>query len=307
MALHRVLAFVDVSPSSRPHAAWRAARLAWAQGAELHLLSRVCLPDGHPSSRHGSSAPPVRARALLADLARQMQQTLGIVPAITVLTDRDPPAWLDRVLQASALVVLDDAGTPAGCWRGRRLAMAGKVLREVGVPVFIARRAPGAAHRLALAVVGPDTASADVVLQATRWFCAPEAIVACQVLDPGVRRHLLAADLPLPAVQAWTDTARARAEKALALHLVRHDLDAAQARVLAGPPLEGLAAEQQRTGASLMVLGRPRRTRWQDLLRPGLAQRLAQRVRCDLLWLPTPVPTALAARDRLAGLRSSAA
>lgn len=51
-----------------------------------------------------------------------------------------------------------------------------------------------------------------------------------------------------------------------------------------------LVAEQRRGGVSLVVARKPRR-RWRvDLLQPALAQRLADHLTCDVLWLPTPAP-----------------
>ncbi|MEF7615881.1 universal stress protein [Aquincola sp. MAHUQ-54] len=299
MSLRQVLAVVDLSPAGI-HAAWRAARVAWAQGAALRLLALVELPYRHPLFGPGSAAPFERARAELSHLADEIAASIGLRPEVVVGTHEDEAAAWRAHARGAGLVVVP--GEPAGL----RLAgwlhggLAERVLRQAGTPVFIARRPSGTVHRRVLAVVDADLETAGPVLRAAQWFCRPEALLACHVLDPAIQRHLAAADLPLPAIHAWMDTAVLRARAALADQLGRAELPAARAVVLRGPALPQLVGEQQRSGASLVVVTKPRRAWWADLARPSLGRQLADRVACDVLWLPTPAPSARAARQRLA-------
>lgn len=291
MSVRHVLAVVDFS-SAGLQAAWRAARIAWARGAELRLLTLVQLPDRHPTSRHGASAVPVMARADMHHLAEQIQASIGLQPQVLVGIDEEGQAALRSQAEGACLVVVP----------GNAVGLAERILRQQGAPVFLVRRAPGAVHRRVMAVVDADTHAAGPLLRAAHAFCAPEALLACQMLDPSIQHHLHAADLPAPTVQAWLETAAHRARVALAEQLARTDLGAAHAVVLRGDALTQLSGEQQRRGASLLVVGKPRRGWWADWLRPSLARQLADRVTCDVLWLPTPAPSAQAARQRLGNL-----
>lgn len=297
MGLRHVLAIVDHHPSG-VHAAWRAARVAWAQGATLHLLTLLDVRVRHPSDRHGITAPPVQARVELERVAAQIAEAMGLHPAITVALADEADEVLRRLAREASLVVLPGTAAVA-----QRRGLAARVLREAGVPVLLTRRPPGAAHRLAL-VVAPqgDTAIAPL-LRAAQWFCRPDAVLACQMLDTAIERDLQSADLSVAAIQAWVETATHRATQALRDKLVQAGLPGAAARVLRGQALARLLAEQRRSGATLMVLPRPRRAWWADLLAPDLSQRLTEGVACDVLWMPVPAATAPAARWRLAALQ----
>ncbi|KQP44630.1 universal stress protein [Pseudorhodoferax sp. Leaf274] len=305
MQLRHIVAVVDSSAAS-VQAAWRAARLAWAHGAALSLVAPMAVPGRHPSARHGPSAPPVRMRAALADMADTMAAAIGIRPAVAVDLEGEDGAVLRRHAQVADLVVVPAAlapGGPAPWWRG---SLAGRLLHEAGVAVLIARRPPGTAHRCALVATGLDAEAAGLLLRAAGWLCQPRAVLACHVLDPAIQRHLHAADLPLPAVQSWLETATRRAELALGEQLVRAGLPAGQAMVLRGPAPARLLQALQSRGASLLVVGKPRRGPWAERWRPSLAQRLAAATRCDVLWLPTPPTSAQAARQRLGWLDAAA-
>ncbi|WP_326541896.1 universal stress protein [Pseudorhodoferax sp.] len=296
MQLRQIVAVVDASPAG-VQAAWRAARLAWAHGATLSLVAPMALPDRHPASRHGPSAPPVRMRAALADLAGAMVAAIGIQPAVAV--DLDAGALLQRQLRTADLLVVPAAAARAGTaawWHG---SLAERLLRETGVPVLIVRRPAGTAYRSALVATGLDAEMASPLLRAARRLCRPDGVLACHVLDPAIQHHLHAADLPLSTVQSWMETATRRAELALGQQLVQAGMQAEQALVLQGPALVRLLHAQHSRGPSLVVVGKPRRKPWADLLKPALARQLAARVACDVLWLAAPLPGAQVARQRL--------
>lgn len=296
MQLRQIVAVVDASAAG-VQAGWRAARLAWAHGATLSLVAPMALPDRHPVSRHGPSAPPVRMREALSDLAGTMAAAIGIRPAVAVDLEGEGGALLQRQVRTASLVVVPASAGPAGAtawWHG---SLAERLLREAGAPVLLVRRPAGTAHRSALVATGPD--EAGPLLRAAGWLCRPDAVLACHVLDPAIQRHLHAADLPLHTVQSWVETAKRRAELALGQQLVQAGLQAGQALVLQGPALARLLHAQHSRAASLLVVGKPRRSRWADLLRPALARQLAARVACDVLWLPDPLPSAELARQRM--------
>ena len=298
MQLRQILAVVDASAAG-VQAGWRAARLAWAHGATLSLVAPVALPDRHPASRHGPSAPPVRMRAALSDLAGSMAAAIGVRPKVAVDLEGEGGALLHKQARAASLVVVPASAGPAGAtawWQGN---LAERLLREAGVPVLLVRRPAGTAHRSALVATGLDAEAAGPLLHAAGWLCRPDGVLACHVLDPTIQRHLHAADLPLSTVASWMETAARRAELVLGQQLVQAGLQAGQALVLQGPALARLLHAQHSRAASLLVVGKPRRSRWADLLRPALARQLAARVACDVLWLPDPLPSAELARQRM--------
>ncbi|CAN7669026.1 universal stress protein [Pseudorhodoferax sp. LjRoot39] len=305
MQLRQILAVVDASAAG-VQAGWRAARLAWAHGATLSLVAPVVLPDRHPASRHGPSAPPVRMREALSDLAGSMAAAIGVRPKVAVDLEGEGGALLHKQARAASLVVLPASAGPAGApawWQGN---LAERLLREAGVPVLLVRRPAGTAHRSALVATGLDAEAAGPLLHAAGWLCRPDGVMACHVLDPAIQRHLHAADLPVASVQSWMETARRRAELALGRQLAQAGLPAGQALVLQGPALARLLHAQHSRAASLLVVGKPRRSRWADLLRPALARQLAARAASDVLWLPTPEPGARVARARLDGAQGAA-
>lgn len=304
MELRQIVAVVDVSAAGM-QAGWRAARLAWAHGATLKLVAPMELPDRHPTSRHGPSAPPVRVRAELAEWSDAMAAAIGVQPAVAVDLDGEAGALLQREVRAADLVVVPAAASAgaAARWHG---SLAERLLRETGVPVLIVRRPAGTVHRSALVATGMDADVSGPLLRAAQWLCQAEGVLACHVLDPAIQRNLHAADLPLSTVQSWMETATRRAELALGQQLVQAGLHAGQALVLQGPALARLLQAQHSHGPSLLVVGKPRRRPWADFLRPGLARQLAARVTSDVLWLPSPLPGAQMARQRLNRATTSA-
>jgi len=303
MVLRQILAVVDFSVPGI-HAAWRAARLAWSHGAELRLITLVEPLDSHPASRFGPGAPPVRAHADLSFLVEEIGAALGVRTAVSVGAGTDAQEALHRAARAADLVVVPAEAAVPGL-RGRlQGAWAERLLRAAGVPVLICRRPSGVPYRHALVAFDPaEQRTAPALLHMARWFCEEHEISACHVMSTDTERHLHAADLPLPAVQAWLETARVRAQVAVSEQLAHAGLPRARGVVVHGEPVSRLALEQARTEASLLVVGKPRRAWWVDLLRPGLARRLAQRVRCDVLWVPSPGRSAPVARQRLAPVR----
>lgn len=285
MQLRHVLAVVDFSTDAGLHAAWRAAHLAWAHQAELCLLSLVALDDTRPSSRFGATAAPARTRADLLHLAGEIRDALGVIPAVVVGVGDEGPALLRACARRTDLVILSEATSAA-----RRL-LAGH-----GVPLLLARRASGHAHRSAMVVHEPGVSALPSLLGAAQWLCKPEGIHALRLMDRRLARHLQAADQPVSHIQALGHLAEQRTLAGLQDELARSGLRPAQARVLVGASAQQLAHQQRRLGATVLVLGHQPRPMWQEWLWPGLAQQLGARVDCDVLQVPARLPTVREAR-----------
>lgn len=289
MQLRHVLAVVDFSTDAGLHAAWRAAHLAWAHGAELCLLGLVEVPDARPSSRFGATAAPARMRADLLHLAGEIRDTLGLFAAVVVGVGDEGPALLRACAHRTDLVVLSEATHAAA-----------RLLTGPGVPLLLVRRASGHAHRSAMVVHDPGTGALPPLLSAAQWLCKPEGIHALQLTDRRrAARHLQAADQSVPHIQALTQVAEQRTLTALKGELARSGLRHTQGRVLANAGARQLAQEQARLGATVLVLGHRPRPAWREWFWPGLARQLGARVDCDVLQVPARLPTAKDARRAL--------
>ena len=292
MRLRQILAVVDFSPNGI-HAGWRAARVAWAHTAELCLTT--------PAQIAGAcAAPPVGSRSDLSFFAEEIAATIGIQPKLAASNEEDAIAAILRHARSSDLIVVSGELARHRPLRSWYLGcLAEQILRDTSVPVLITHRPSGVVYRRGMVVIEPQTEGVGCLLKAARWFCEPQGLRACQVLDSATRRHLLAADLPPATVHAQLERDALRATAGIAKQLAQAGMPAVQAKVLHGDPLTELVAEQHRGEASLVVIAKPQRSWWADVLQPALARRLIDRLNCDVLWLPTPIPSRVVARHRL--------
>lgn len=296
MQLRHVLAVVDFSCDAGTHAAWRAAHLAWAHGAELCLWTQVELADGSPSSRFGATAPPARARADLLHLAGRILDARGIRPAVVVGVGADGRDTFRACARRADLVVLPE-----------HTKTAQRTVTEHGVPVLMARLQPASAHRSAMVIHQPGHASLASLLGSVQWLCKPEGVRAFSALDRRSMRHLRASDASVGTIQALSQLAHHRAHEALQAELIRAGLRRDQGTVLDNTSATRLAQEQARSGASVLVVGQRQRPAWLELLWPGLARRLTAQAPCDVLIVPDRLPTAKEARWSLGAGRRCAA
>lgn len=234
--LENVLALMDLSVPGI-HAAWRAARIARANGASLHLLEQLSGLDNNPSSRYGPSSPVARSRSDLAHLAAEIGSALDIKVTHSVCT-RDGPQSVTQLARAADLVVIArQAQRGIGDWL--RGDLAERLLREAGVTVLIVQRPSGVNYRRALAAVdraqGPER-----LLAAALCVGASEVEVASMANDR--------------------------------------------------TPAQALVVRERELAAALIVIGKSSRPWWVDWAKGSLATGVLTRVRCDVLWVPVPVP-----------------
>ena len=292
MQLRHVLAVVDFSTDAGINSAWRAAHLAWAHGAELCLMACVPVPNRAPGSRFGPTAPPARARADLLHLAADIRHALNLIPAVIVGVGAEGQEMLGACARRADLVVVPD---------DRKLAE--RLVGEHGVAVLLARLPHDSSHRSALVIHEPDGASLASLLGVAQWLCKPDGLHALALMDRRRMRQLRATDQTLPSIHALGQIAHRQAHDGLQAQLTRAGLRRDQGSVLAAGDAAGLAKEQLRRVASVVVLGGRRQPPWMALLWPGLARQLVGRVKCDALLVPARMASAKEARWSLRASR----
>lgn len=285
MQLRHVLAVVDFSTDAGINAAWKAAHLAWAHGAELCLMACVQVPDRAPASRFGPTAPPARARADLLHLATDIRRALSLCPAVVVGVGAQGEEVLGACARRADLVVVPD---------DRKLAE--RLVSGHGATVLRVRLPHSSSHRSAMVIHEPDGASLASLLGAAQWLCKPDGVHALALMDRRRMQQLRTTDQPLSSIHALGQTAHRHALEGLQAQLTRAGLRRDQGSVLPAGCAAGLAKEQVRRAASVIVLGGRRQPPWMAFLWPGLARQLVERVTCDALLLPARMASAKEAR-----------
>jgi len=290
-SLHHILAVMDLSVPGE-HAAWRAARIAQANGAAVHLLQRLDGLDRRPVSRFGPSSPLARSRADLSHLAREIEHALAIKVTHAVCAD-DGPARTREAAAKADLVVMPRA-RPMRWSELLQGGRAAQVLRECAVAVLITRLRPSQNYRKVLAGVDLSEDAQRVLALSARLspFGSVEALHAMSradedglVPEPAVGRADGLGDKALERARSAVQTLAHRAG-------VKVSVSAVRGQDSSGPLLQ----RQGETGANLLALCKTPRAWWADLALGSAAQRALAQAPCDVLW----VPAAAAGRSRAA-------
>lgn len=293
----------------------------FSQGAEHALLRAVQLARQHRATlalaHLANSGPPdagerlVRQAALLARRHRIAVHRLGS------LDENELRAALAALPQIRLLLLAaPGTGLPAPRrlwppWPGPRLARR-LLKRPPGCPLLLVRRAPSsvdaAYHRLLLGV-DPTPERALGLLQAASRL-APEAeLELFHALDVRGEARLRAAEATPQRVRAYREALERHGRQ----HLLRlsDSLDTRRNRLMhtlgRGDPARQLLVQQERCDAELLLLGQRRRSLWQALLGGrSTAQRLLDRLDCDLLLCPEPAGAESSAQGRVCAKTQSA-
>lgn len=261
MRLHTVVALTDFSTAAE-HAVDRAAQLAAAHQARLHLL--------YAAQHHDPRFADPQAR--LEQRARQLGRRHGL--PVTALHGAGQGVVADA-LQAAAqadLLVLDrrmQSGWHAW-WRPCVLA---QLLRRAPCPVLVVQQPAQGAYGHVL--VALDAAPAVPAL--LRYAGALEGSARVELFHACPVRGPCDATLAYRSQEQW----RVRLSDAFEARRNRVDL-----RVDGQDLARQLVVQQERVGADLIVLGHRRRGLLTETLRGAVARRLLQGVRCDVLVVP---------------------
>jgi universal stress protein E len=306
-AIRRILVAVKDPRASRLPAVRKAARLAAASGAELVLFHAIAEPlyvggvDGtvatlydHPPDAERRAREAQHAR--LERIARRLRRT-GLKVAVSVAWDY--PAFEAVIREAcrigAGLIVAEQHA-------GRHLAAAllqlndWELLRRSPMPVLLVRRAGPYRRPIVLAAVDPDHTYAKPA-RLNQQILRLGAQVARSL---GGSLHAAYAYVPLPLTAfsggALSDeevgslesrAARvARAKLQRTVHAV--EIPRSRQHILDRHPVDAIAQLAARLGSAIVVMGALSRSGMSRLLIGNTAERLLDRLGCDLLIVKPP-------------------
>lgn len=274
MTIRSILVATDLSVQDHL-ALERAWQLAQAHRATVKLM--YVPPQG--------AQVPHNAAARLADAARLLEQTFGL----RVTTVGRGAHMLEDVVAAARgtdLVVLPHRRerSTAAFFRGQPVL---RILRGCNRPVLVARLAGGGHYRRILVATGLSRRSEALVKLAADLDAHAELEIF-HAIDTRGEARLRAAEATEQAVRAYRAHCLRKAQEgmgtlmdSLAAH--RHRLLTAIGR---GDPGRQTVVQQQRSGADLVVLGKPRSPAWEDFLCGSVAHRVLSWGSSDVLVVP---------------------
>lgn len=293
--MHAIATIVVATDFSIPagRAVHRAALIAKAQGAELHLLHVVHPLSLYPGPELGSGDHTrhneiiaANARAGLEEQAATLHSHFGVATRAATRIGRAYREIADyaRVVQAGLVVVgARGENTLLDLLLG---STAARVLRVTACPVLIVKlQSQPAPYRDVLVALdfSPGSAAAPALCRAV----APEARVELlHVYDEDIEARMREAKLNAAFIEDYRRRALAEAEARLAA--VQPE-DAALTRgVIAGYPAAAVCARAASRRAELVVLGRHGKRGLQEFLLGSVAKDVANAADCDVLVLQPP-------------------
>lgn len=272
--------------------------------AEQALSRAVLLARRHDAvlelAQLSGTGPPDSAERLqrcAAMLARRHRLRVRCLGAL----DNEARLREAAATRADLLVLGWPASGPRDWLRGGALPQ--RLLRHLPCPLLVVRQAAEQAYRRLLVAVdvAPPTATAATSLRLAEAAAAlaPEAqLELFHAIGTRDEARLRAAEASYRSVLAYRETLYRHAQQ----HLLRlsDSLGARRNRLMytlgRGDPACQALVQQEYGGAELIVVGKPPRAAWAELLLGSTAARLLGRARCDLLvWPEQPAPQPAAA------------
>jgi nucleotide-binding universal stress UspA family protein len=288
--INRIVAATDFSvPAGR--AVRRAARIAKASHAELHLLHVVHPLALYPGPDIGAgdlsrenSILVVNARTRLEELAATMHRHFGIATQAATRIGRAHGEIADYAQAVEAGLVVVGA-------RGENTLLdlllgstAARVLRVAACPVLIVKlQTEPEPYRDALVALdfSPGLAAAPALCRAI----APDARVELlHVYDTSLDEQMHQADLDAAFIEGYRHRALAEAETWLQAAQPKHD--AVTHHVMAGYPAAAIVERVRARRVELVVLGRSGKSGMQEFLLGSVAKDVANAADCDVMMLP---------------------
>lgn len=290
--IRSLLAAVDESGTAR-HAAERAALLAAAHRAELHLLQvlphplleelRQWLGDAHEVHRHLRQATADRLGRLAGDL-----QTLAGRPVHAEVRDGALLPSIDAAAEAASADLLVLGARGSGVLS--RLALgstAERMLRRSTRPMLVVRQKPRAAYQRLLVAVDFSAWSAPTVQLA--HLLAPAArLTLIHVFQVPFEGKLRLAGVDESSIARYREQARAAAETgirelAAAIGLGAADHDAV---IVEGDAGRLILDHEEEQDADLVVLGKHGRSAAEELLLGSVTKQVLAHGSGDVLVCP---------------------
>lgn len=300
--LDRILAVIDPTVDAQP-AALKAARLARACGASLELFA--C--DFAPALTAAPFFDTDQLRTLREQFLAGRTQALEALAAglradgleVTTHVHWDHPLYegiLRRIAEFAPDLVVKDTHFHPPVRRALFSNTDWHLIRACPVPLLLARQAAWPERPLVLAALDPDHRHAKPVALDTDILGA--ARLVARALDGTVEAvhaffpaALLAATTgmagaPMAADVAWTDvleSERTRVTDALRATVRSAGSPDVAMRVLQGAAADVLPGHAEQTGATLIVMGAVTRGRLRERLVGSTAERVLDRLACDVL------------------------
>jgi universal stress protein E len=294
--VNSVLVVVDPTAASQPALA-RAARIAGRAGWELELL--ICLHDGLPSQLVKAADPKAVRAALLAHQLGYLKELAGGFPGIGIITKVvwDRPlheAIIRETLRCEPRMVMKDTHFHSAISRALVTNTDWHLIRDCPAPLWLVRGAPWRDQPTVVAFVDPlhehdKPAELDHrLLREAAFFAGQLAGEAHAVhcYDPGsLVATVGAAGIPGAAGELENIAVELQAEHAA--HLSRlaaaEGFDPARTHLRSGPAADAIPAAVRSLGANLAVMGAVSRSRLQHAFLGSTAERVLDRLPCDVL------------------------
>lgn len=292
ISVRTVLVAVDESGAAR-HAAERAAALAEALGAALHLVHVV--PQG----------PLADLRRLLGDDPAPVERVLAAQRAsierlATELSRPTRRPFAVHVEQGAVLGAIDavaeriDADLVVFGSRGHgflsRLALgstAERMLRRGSRPMLVVRQKPRAPYQRVLAAVDFSPWSAPA-LELARRLAPAARLTVLHVLNPPFEAKLRQAGIDEATIARYRESARREAELELAELTRRCGLaaHAHDALIEHGDPARVILEQEQEQDADLVILGKHGRSATESFLLGSVTKQVLAHGSADVLVCP---------------------
>lgn len=292
--IRRVVAATDFSIAAG-RAARRAALIAKAQHAELHLLHGVHPmalypgPDIAPSeSARGDEAAAAGALDRLAELAATLHAHFGIETRTATRIGLAHAAIADHARAIDADLVVAGARGESTLPNLLLGSTAARMLRLAPCPVLIVKlQTAPAPYRNA--IVALDFSRGSTSAPALCRAIAPGARVELlHVYDEDIEARMRVAELEGAFIEDYRRRALAEAESRL--ETAQPEDGAFTRRILAGYPAAAICERAASAHTELIVLGRHGKSGLQEFLLGSVAKDVVTAADCDVLVLP-PAPS----------------
>ena len=311
--LSRILVVIDPTVRTQP-ALLRAAAIAGACGAELHLL--VCYYNEYLTGDRLFDSPSLeKARAELMDIQERHLDELAAPlreRGITVTTAAtwDHPLYAGIVRHAAetrANMVFKDTHHHSALARAFLTNTDWNLIRTCPVPLWLVKPRDIAARPKFIAAIDPmnlhdkPAALDDEIIQLGKTMAGRTGgeVHAFHAYDPRIAVATATANAYIPVSlpfdeieQQMRDDRRERVNEITSFH----GIAAENTHVVAGLTHEELPDIAQSLDADVVVMGAVARNRWRRLFIGATAERTLEHLPCDLLivkpdWFRTPVET----------------
>lgn len=289
-----ILVATDLSVDAS-HAVRRAALLAYAHGARLHIVHVIDTagfkPMGPGSLRRlDVDSRATQAREALRCLVLEVSATFDLTASVEVATG-DPFETLMRAAESADLVVLGQRGRRRlkGWHEGRTVD---RMLRICRRPVLVVKTPAQAPYRRVLVPID-FTPTSDAALRVADRMRGENDLHVFHALQSNREAVLRDADVPEPVIR------ESRLMEEGALNARMHSsvtglgVNSTTARyaLAYGPAERSALLHAQGLGADLIVVGRQGRSALAGFLLGSVSRRILREANCDVLIVPRPRET----------------